>query len=82
MDQFAAAQETGTAKLQALYQRFQTEEGVVRVKALRLLRILVIFWGLSATFWDMARFINQSLVSFFQAEADYTCWKDSSLGFW
>ena len=39
-------------------------------------------WGLSPTFWDMARFINQSLVSFFQAQADYTCWKDSSLKFW
>ena len=30
----------------------------------------------------MARFINQSLVSRFQAQADYTCWKDSSLKFW
>ena len=30
----------------------------------------------------MARFINQSLVFLFQAQADYTCWKDSSLKFW
>ena len=34
-------------------------------------------WGLSAAFWDMARFINQSFVSYFQGQADYTCWKDS-----
>ena len=30
----------------------------------------------------MARFKNQSLVPLFQAQADYTCWKDSSLKFW
>ena len=28
---------------------------------------------------NMARFIKQSLVSFYQAQGDYTCWKDSSL---
>ena len=27
----------------------------------------------------MARFINQSLISLFQAQADYTYWKDFSL---
>ena len=31
----------------------------------------------SATFWDMARFINQSLVSYFQGQTDYTCYEDS-----
>ena len=40
-------------------------------------RILVILWGFSARFWDMIRFINQSLVSYFQAQPDYSCWKDS-----
>ena len=40
-------------------------------------RILVMLWGFSARFWDMIRFINQSLVSYFQAQPDYTCWKDS-----
>ena len=28
-------------------------------------------------FWNIARFINQSLVCLFQAQADYTCSKDS-----
>ena len=28
-------------------------------------------------FWNMACFINQSLVCLFQAQADYTCRKDS-----
>ena len=32
-------------------------------------------------FWDMARFINQSLVSLFREQADYTCRKDFSLEF-
>ena len=32
-------------------------------------------------FWDMARFINQSLVSLFLENADYTCKKDFSLKF-
>ena len=58
------------------------EEHVLRLKALKLFRTLVTLWGLSATFWDMGRFINQSLVSLFRAEADDTCWKDSSLKFW
>ena len=49
---FAAAQQTSTAKVPALFQRFQTEERVLRVKALKLFRILVILWGLSPTFWD------------------------------
>ena len=38
--------------------------------------MLVILWCLSAAFWDMARFINQSFTSYFQAQADYTCLKD------
>ena len=44
-------------------------------------RMLVILWGFSARFWDMIRFINQSLVSYFQAQPDYTCWKDSQRKF-
>ena len=32
-------------------------------------------------FWDMPRFIIQSFVSLCEAEADYTCDKDSSLIF-
>ena len=58
MYKFAAAQQTSTAKVPGLFQRFQTEERVLRVKALKLLRILVILWGLYATVWDMASFIN------------------------
>ena len=58
------------------------EELVLRIKALKIFRILVILWGLSATFWYMTHFVNQSLVSLFKAHADYTCWKDSSLKFW
>ena len=58
------------------------------VKDLKLFRILVILWGLSATFWDSFGYVlgyrpfNKSLVSLFQAQADYTCWKDFSLKFW
>ena len=69
-------------KLPAFFQKFQTQESILRVRALKLFRTLVILWGLSPSFWDMARFINQSLVSPFQARADYTCWKDVSLKFW
>ena len=69
-------------KLPAFFQRFLTEKAVLRVKALKLFIILVIIWGLSAAFWDMTRFINQSLVSLFEAQADYTRWKSSSLNFW
>ena len=58
------------------------KERALRVKALRLFRILLMLCGLFATFWDMAHFISQSLVSLFQAEAYYSCWKDSSLKFW
>ena len=79
MDYFAAAQETSRATSSAQFQRFQTEARLLRVKALKLFRILVILWGLSTTFWDMVRFINQSLFSLVQAQADYTYWKDSSL---
>ena len=75
---FAAAQETSAAKLPAFFLRFQTEEGVLTIKNLKLFRILVILWGLSAKFWDMARFINQSLVSLFQAQSYYTCWESIS----
>ena len=32
-------------------------------------------------FWDMAQFINKSLVILCQTQADYTCCKDSSLNF-
>ena len=39
-------------------------------------------WGLSAMPWDIFRFRNESLVSFFQAQVDYTCWKDSLPNFW
>ena len=78
---FASDQDTTTAKVAAFFQRFQTEEPVLRVKALKLFGILVILWGLSATFWHIARFINQSVVSLSQAPAGYTCWKDSSLKF-
>ena len=52
------------------------------VKAFKLLIILVIIWGLSAAFWDMTSFINQSLVSLFEAQDDYTRWKSSALKFW
>ena len=61
---------------------YYQEDPVLRVKALKLFGILVILWGLSATFWHIAHFINQSLVSLFQAPVGYTCWKDSSLKFW
>ena len=81
IDQFAAAQQISTAKLLEFLRRFQTQEPVLRVKTLKLFRILVIFWGLSATFWDMPCFINQSLGFLFQAQADFTCWKDSPLNF-
>ena len=37
------------------------------VKDLKLFRILARLRGLTAMFWDMARFINQSLVSLCQA---------------
>ena len=47
-----------------------------------MFRILAILSGLSAKFLDMACFINQSLVSLFEAQADYTSWKDVSLKFW
>ena len=46
-----------------------------------LSRILVILWGHSATFWDITRFINQSLVSPLEAQANYTCYNDFSLKF-
>ena len=62
MCKFAAAQQTSTKKLPAIFQRFQTEERVLRFKALKLFRILAVLWRLSTTFWDMTRFINQSLV--------------------
>ena len=32
--------------------------------------------------WDMSRLINESLVSYFQAQVDYTCLKDSPRSFW
>ena len=78
---FAAAQDITTAKLLAFFKRFQTEERVLRVQALTLFRILVILWGLSATFLDMQCFINQSSGFLFQAQGDYACWKDSPLNF-
>ena len=78
----AASQKTTTAKLPPFFQRFQIEGHVLNVKSLKFFRILVILWGLSTTFWNIAHFINQSLVSLFQALAGYTCWKDSSLKFW
>ena len=78
----AAAHDTTTMKLPAFLQIFQSEERVLGLKTLILFRILVILWGLSATFWDMASLINQSLVSLFQTQADYTCWKESSFKFW
>ena len=37
---------------------------------------------LSATFRDMSRFINQSLIFYVQAQADYTCWRGSARNFW
>ena len=46
-----------------------------------MFRILVILKGLSPMFSDMARFINQSLVSIFLENAGYTCRKDFSLKF-
>ena len=55
---FVAAKETSTVKLPAFFQKNQSEERVLRVKALKLFRILVMLWDISATFWDMARFIN------------------------
>ena len=79
---FSAAQEMSTGKYPRFFQRFQMEEGALRVKALKSFRILLMLCGLSATFWDMAHFINQSLVFLFQAEAYYNCWRDSSLKFW
>ena len=48
---------------------------------LKLFRKLVILQVLSTTFCEMAHFIKQSLVSLFKVQADYTCWKDSSLKF-
>ena len=39
---FAAAQETSTAILLEIFQRFQTEERVLTVKALKLFRTFVI----------------------------------------
>ena len=30
--------------------------------------MLVILWGLSGAFWNMARFINQSFISYFEAK--------------
>ena len=54
------------------------EERALRFKALKSFRILLMLFGLFATFWDMAHFISQSLVSLFQAEAYYSSWKDSS----
>ena len=78
---YPAAQETTTAKSPAFFRRFQTEKRVLRFKALKLFRMLVILWGVFATFWDMARFINQSLFFPFQAQPDYTCWKGFSLKF-
>ena len=48
---------------------------------LKLFRKLVILRGLSTTFCEMAHLIKQSLVSLFEVQADYTCWKDSSLKF-
>ena len=69
-------------KLPVFFQTFRTEEPFLRVKTLKLFRILVILWSLFATFWDMVRSLNQSLVFLFQAQADYTCWKDYSLKFW
>ena len=68
-------------KLLAFFLRFQTEERVLRVKALKFFRILVALWGLSITFWHIARFINQSLVFVFQAPAGFICSKDSSFKF-
>ena len=65
-------------KLLAFFQRFQTEERVLRVKALKFFRILVALWGLSTTFWHIARFINQSIVLVFQAPSGFICSKDSS----
>ena len=44
---------------------------------MKLLRILVTLKGLSAMFWNIARFINQSTVCLFQAPGDYTYFKDS-----
>ena len=51
------------------------------VKDLKLFRIIVRLRGLTAIFWDMARFMNQSLVSLRQALADYICWKNTYLNF-
>ena len=44
---------------------------------MKLFRILVTLKDLSAMFGKMARFVNQSLVCLFQAQADYTGLKDS-----
>ena len=52
------------------------------MKDWKFFKTLVILWDLSATFRDMSRFIYQSLVFYFQAQADYTCWKDSPRNFW
>ena len=43
--------------------------------------MLVILWGLPTTFFDIAPFISQSLVSYFQEQVDYTSCKDSSQKF-
>ena len=75
---FAAAQQISRAKFRRFFQRFQMEERALRFKALKSFRILLMLFGLFATFWDMAHFISQSLVSLFQAEAYYSSWKDSS----
>ena len=47
------------------------------IKDLKFFRITVILRGLSATFRDISRFINQSLVFYFQAQPHDTCWKVS-----
>ena len=79
---FAAAQQSSTAILTACFQRSQTGERVLTVKASKLFRILVILWDPSTTFWDVSRFVNQSLVSLFQTLVDYTFLKDSSVKYW
>ena len=79
---FATAQQISAVKFPGFFQRFQIEEGALRVKSFKSFRILLMLRGLFATFWDMAHFINQSLVSLFQAEASYSCWKSSSLKIW
>ena len=46
---------------------------------MKFFRILIILWGLSSMFWDTTGFINRLLVSLFQTQVDYACWKHSSL---